>query len=53
MIQRKRILRQSGIFLKQNPGETHLTMEKLCDIAASNSTDFLTSIFFVCKYALV
>ena len=27
MIQRKRILQQSGIFLKQNPGEAHLTID--------------------------
>ena len=26
MIQRKQILQQSGIFLKQNPGEAHLTI---------------------------
>ncbi len=29
MIQRKRILQQSGIFLKQNPGEAHLTIDEL------------------------
>ncbi len=29
MIQRKRILQQSGIFPKQNPGEVHLTIEEL------------------------
>ena len=29
MIQRKRILQQSGIFLKQNPGEAHLTINEL------------------------
>ena len=27
MIERKRILQQTGIFLKQNPGEAHLTTE--------------------------
>ena len=29
MIHRKRILQQSGIFLKQNPGEAHLTIDEL------------------------
>ncbi len=29
MIQRKRILQQSGIFLKQNPGIAHLTIDEL------------------------
>ncbi len=29
MIQRKRIVQQSGIFLKQNPGEAHLTIDEL------------------------
>ena len=29
MIERKRILQQTGIFLKQNPGEAHLTTEEL------------------------
>ena len=29
VIQRKRILQQTGIFLKQNPGEAHLTTEEL------------------------
>ena len=29
MIGRKRILQQTGIFLKQNPGEAHLTTEEL------------------------
>ena len=34
MIQRKRILQQTGIFLKQNPGEAHLTTEDLQQMAA-------------------
>ena len=38
MIQRKRILQQTGIFLKQNPGEAHLTAEELRQMAASNNT---------------
>ena len=37
MIQRKRILQQTSIFLKQNPGEAHLTAEELCQMAASDN----------------
>ena len=37
MIQRKRILQQTGMFLKQNPGE-HLTVEELRQMAANNDT---------------
>jgi hypothetical protein len=37
MIQRKRILHQSGIFLKRNPGEAHLTIDKMRERAASNN----------------
>ena len=45
MIQRKRILQQTGIFLKQNPGEAHLTTEELQQMAANNNTDaFLSKI---------
>ena len=43
MIQRKRILQQSGIFLKQNPGEAHLTIDELCDMAASNNANVFMS----------
>ena len=43
MIQRKRILQQSGIFLKQNPGEAHLTIDELCEMAASNNANVLVS----------
>lgn len=39
MIQRKRTLQQSGIFLKQNPGEAHLTVNELREIAASNNSN--------------
>ena len=39
MIHRKRILQQSGIFLKQNPGEAHLTINELHEMAASNNSD--------------
>ena len=38
MIQRKRTLQQSGIFLKQNPGEAHLTIDELREMAASNNS---------------
>ena len=45
MIHRKRILQQSGIFLKQNPGEAHLTIDELREIAASNnSTIFMSKV---------
>ena len=45
MIQRKRTLQQSGIFLKQNPGEAHLTIGGLREMAASdNSNAFISKI---------
>jgi len=45
MIQMKQILQQTGIFLKQNPGEAHLTTEELQQMAANNNTDaFLSKI---------
>jgi hypothetical protein len=43
IIQRKRILQQTGIFLKQNPGEAHLTTEELKEMLATNNTN----IFFI------
>ncbi|CAB4020199.1 Hypothetical predicted protein [Paramuricea clavata] len=43
MIQRKRILQQSGIFLKQNPGEAHLTIDELREMAASNNANVFIS----------
>ena len=43
MIQRKRILQQSGIFLKQNPGEAHLTIDELREMAASNNASVFMS----------
>ena len=43
MIQRKRILQQSGIFLKQNPGEAHLTIDELREMAASNTANVFMS----------
>ena len=38
MIQRKRILEQNGIFLKQNPSESHLSIEELRDMATNNNS---------------
>ena len=43
MIQRKRTLQQSGIFLKQNPGEAHLTVDELRAMAASNNSNAFIS----------
>ena len=43
MNQRKRILQQTGIFLKQNPGEAHLTMEELQQMAADNNSNVFLS----------
>ena len=37
MIQRKRTLEQTGIFLKQNPSEAHLTIDELREMASSNN----------------
>lgn len=39
MIQRKRILQQTGIFLKQNPREAHLTTGQLQQMAVDNNSD--------------
>lgn len=44
MIQAKRVLQQTGIFLKQNPGEAHPTTEELQQMVANNSADI-----FLCK----
>ncbi|CAB4031557.1 Hypothetical predicted protein [Paramuricea clavata] len=43
MIHRKRILQQSGIFIKQNPGEAHLTIDELREMAASDNSTLLMS----------
>ena len=43
MIQRKRILQQTGMFLKQNPGEAHLTAEELRQMTTSNNTSMFIS----------
>ena len=45
MIQRMRTLQQTGIFLKQNPGEAHLTIDELREMAASdNSAVFISKV---------
>ena len=38
MIQRKRLLQQSAIFLKQNPEESHLTIDELRDMASNDTS---------------
>ncbi|CAB3978949.1 Hypothetical predicted protein [Paramuricea clavata] len=38
MIQRRRALQQSAIFLKQNPAEAHLTIDQLKDMANANDS---------------
>ena len=48
MIERKRILQQTGIFLKQNPGDAHLTTEELKEMLATNNSNieiFTDSVF--------
>ena len=45
MIQRMRTLQQTGIFLKQNPGEAHLTIDELREMAVSdNSAVFISKV---------
>ena len=45
MIQRMRTLQQTGIFLKQNPGEAHLTIDELREMATSgNSAVFISKV---------
>ena len=45
MIQRKQTLQQSGMFLKQNLGEAHLTIDELREMAAGdNSHAFISKI---------
>lgn len=45
MIQRAQILQQSGIFLKQNPGEQHLTIDELREMVVNNSSNvFMTEL---------
>ena len=49
MIQRKRMLQQASVFIKQNPGEAHLTAEELRDLADTNNGSALLSKVF--RYA--
>ena len=42
-IERKRILQQTGIFLKQNPGEAHLTADELQEMIANNHSHVFLS----------
>lgn len=45
MIVRKRSLQQTGIFLKQNSGEAHLSIQELHEMAASdNSATFMSKV---------
>ena len=50
MIQRKRILQQSGIFLKQNPGEAHLTIDELREIGLCQLTQTALKGFLARKF---
>lgn len=45
MIQRKRTLQQGSIFIKQNPGDSHFTIEQMREMASSNaSTVFMSKL---------
>jgi hypothetical protein len=45
MIQRKRALQQNSIFLKQNPGEAHITIDELRNMTSNNnSTNFMSKL---------
>ena len=45
MIQRKRSLQQRSVFIKQNPGDAHVTIEQLRELGSSNaSTSFMTKL---------
>ena len=43
MIQRSRTLQQGSLFLKQNPGESHLSIDELNEMAKSNSSSVFMS----------
>ena len=43
MIQRKRAIQQTSIFLKQNPDESHLTVEELQEMACNNNSSTFMS----------
>lgn len=40
MIQRKRTLQQSSIFIKQNPNKAHVTIDQLRNMAVNNNSRF-------------
>ena len=45
MIQRKRTLQQRSVFIKQNPGDAHVTIEQLHQMGSSNAlTNFMTKL---------
>lgn len=45
MIQRKSTLQQSSVFIKQNPGDPHVTIEQLREMGSRHaSTNFMTKI---------
>ena len=44
MIQRKQTLQQSAIFMKQNPSETHLTIEDLRNMAMNDTSSFMSKL---------
>ena len=51
MIQRKRMLQQASVFLKQNPGEAHISSDELRHIAESNdSSHIFSKLFRYCQY---
>ena len=45
MMQKKRTLQQTSVFIKQNPGDAHLTIEQLPEMRSKNdSTSFMTKL---------
>ena len=45
MVQRKSTLQQSSVFIKQNPGDAHVTIEQLREMGSHHaSTNFMTKI---------
>ena len=49
MIQTKRMSQQASVFIKQDPGEAHLTSEELREMVETNNDSTLLS--KVCHYA--
>ena len=43
MLLRKRTLQQTGMFLKPNPGEAHLTVDELREMAENSDTTVFMS----------